>query len=245
MRRGSCRALQCTAWRMDPLQNDSVCDRIGKNKELVPMPRKKIQDVVESARDALTAAEIETKKAGRAAARKAKETVEKTAAKTKAKQEKAAANAREVKNAAVAKVADNATAAAIGTQKKARSTARKAKAAVTETVEKVVGDAKDAAEKAKLTAQIEAGKAKAKRTRKAAEAKDAAKAVVEKAKTPARKARAAKLNIRIQSPMGGDITPEEIAAKIPADAESVFVRVDQNKLWWVKKDGETGSVDIW
>ena len=27
-------------------------------------------------------------------------------------------------------------------------------------------------------------------------------------------------------------------------ADTVFVRVDQNKLWWVKDD-ETGSVDIW
>ena len=28
------------------------------------------------------------------------------------------------------------------------------------------------------------------------------------------------------------------------DAETVFVRVDQNKLWWIKGE-ETGSVDIW
>ena len=39
-------------------------------------------------------------------------------------------------------------------------------------------------------------------------------------------------------------TAEEIAAKVPAGAESVFVRVDQNKLWWIKGE-ETGSVDIW
>ena len=44
--------------------------------------------------------------------------------------------------------------------------------------------------------------------------------------------------------MGGNISAEEIAAKIPAGAESVFVRVDQNKLWWIKGE-ETGSVDIW
>ena len=57
-------------------------------------------------------------------------------------------------------------------------------------------------------------------------------------------AKAAKLDIIIQSPMGGNITPEEIAAKLPEGAESVFVRVDQNKLWWIKGE-ETGSVDIW
>lgn len=50
--------------------------------------------------------------------------------------------------------------------------------------------------------------------------------------------------IIVQSPMGGNITAEEIAAKIPAGADSVFVRVDQNKLWWIKGE-ETGSVDIW
>ena len=64
------------------------------------------------------------------------------------------------------------------------------------------------------------------------------------AKKPAAKAKAAKLEIFIQSPMGGNITPEEIAAKLPKDAKSVFVRVDQNKLWWINGE-ETGSVDIW
>jgi len=74
------------------------------------------------------------------------------------------------------------------------------------------------------------------------------KAAAEKAKAavkkPAEKARAAKLEIVIQSPMGGIITPEEIAAKLPKGAKQVYVRVDQNKLWWIS-DEETGSVDIW
>lgn len=64
------------------------------------------------------------------------------------------------------------------------------------------------------------------------------------AKKPAAKAKAAKLEIFIQSPMGGNITPEEIAAKLPKGAKSVFVRVDQNKLWWINGE-EIGSVDIW
>ena len=63
------------------------------------------------------------------------------------------------------------------------------------------------------------------------------------AKKPAAKAKATKLEIFIQSPMGGNITPEEIAAKLPMGAKSVFVRVDQNKLWWINGE-ETGSVDI-
>ncbi len=47
----------------------------------------------------------------------------------------------------------------------------------------------------------------------------------------------------IQSPMGGEITPEEILAKA-GNVDKVYVRLDQNKLHWVKGD-ETGSVDIW
>ena len=35
-----------------------------------------------------------------------------------------------------------------------------------------------------------------------------------------------------------------ITAKISDGCDSVFVRVDQNKLWWIKGE-ETGSVDIW
>ena len=50
--------------------------------------------------------------------------------------------------------------------------------------------------------------------------------------------------IIIQSPLGGNITPEQILSKIPAGCESVYVRVDENKLYWVKGD-ENGAVDIW
>lgn len=71
------------------------------------------------------------------------------------------------------------------------------------------------------------------------------KETVEKAvKTPAKKAVATKLNIQIQSPMGGVITPEQIAEKVPKEAVDVYVRVDENKIYWVGKKG-VGSVDIW
>lgn len=53
------------------------------------------------------------------------------------------------------------------------------------------------------------------------------------------------LEIYIQSPLGGNITPEEIEAKMPEGTEACFVRVDQNKIWWVRGDGETGYVWIW
>ena len=54
-----------------------------------------------------------------------------------------------------------------------------------------------------------------------------------------------KLEIYIQSPLGGNITPEEIEARMPEGTEACFVRVDQNKIWWVRGDGETGFVWIW
>ena len=61
----------------------------------------------------------------------------------------------------------------------------------------------------------------------------------------AKPAEAPKLEIYVQSPYGGNITPEEIAAKMPEGTESCFVRVDQNLIWWVRPDGETGAVEIW
>ena len=79
------------------------------------------------------------------------------------------------------------------------------------------------------------------------------KAVEEKAaERPAKKPRAKKqaaqvekqpAQIIIQSPMGGEITPEDILAKA-GNADKIYVRVDQNKLYIVNGD-ETSSVDLW
>ena len=72
---------------------------------------------------------------------------------------------------------------------------------------------------------------------------------VELEKKVEKKAKAVKAKIEkkaevfIQSPMGGEITPEEILAKA-GNVDKVYVRLDQKKLHWVKGD-ETGSVDIW
>jgi hypothetical protein len=63
------------------------------------------------------------------------------------------------------------------------------------------------------------------------------------AKKPAPK-KARKPEIYIQSPYGGNITPEEIADLMPAGTEACYVRVDQNLIWWVRGD-ETGAVEIW
>ena len=76
------------------------------------------------------------------------------------------------------------------------------------------------------------------------------KAAAEK-KAPAAKAAAAKkapaakkaTEVIIQSPMGGNITPEAILAKV-GKADKIYVRVDENKAYWVR-GLETGSVDLW
>ena len=97
----------------------------------------------------------------------------------------------------------------------------------------------DAEGKVKKTVKAAAGKAE-----KAAPAKKKAAAKKPAAKAKAVKPKAVKTEIIVQSPLGGNITADEIAAKVPAGTDSVFVRVDQNKLWWIRGE-ETGSVDIW
>ncbi len=52
------------------------------------------------------------------------------------------------------------------------------------------------------------------------------------------------MEIYIQSPLGGNITPEQIEARLPEGTESCYVRVDQNLIWWVRGD-ETGAIEIW
>ena len=67
----------------------------------------------------------------------------------------------------------------------------------------------------------------------------------EKAEKPKRTRRAKNTapTIIIQSALGGAITVEEIVAKV-GTADQVYVRVDENKAYWVRGE-ETGSVDLW
>ena len=107
-----------------------------------------------------------------------------------------------------------------------------------------VEEAKDKIESAReatVPTEIEVKKAARKAGR---EMKKAADKAVNTVKRTAKKAKIANLAIIIQSPLGGNITVEEIADKVPDDADAVFVRVDQNKLWWTRGD-EKGDVDIW
>ena len=90
-----------------------------------------------------------------------------------------------------------------------------------------------------------AEKAVAKKTRTARKKTEAAAktAAAEVSKIEKKARRAKKAKVVIQSPMGGEITTEDILKKI-GEAETVYVRVDQNKAYWVKGD-ETGSVELW
>lgn len=142
---------------------------------------------------------------------------------------------------AVKAVEEKAVATEVEVKKATRSTGRKAKAKVEEAVAQVAEKAADTAAAVEVEVKKVAGKAK--RAVKKAEVK--VEEAAEAATKPTRKARASKLDIVIQSVMGGAITPEEIAAKVPKDAVSAYVKVEENKIYWVNKAGETGDVQIW
>ena len=120
-------------------------------------------------------------------------------------------------------------------EKKAANTAKK--------VEKKAADTKVKAEKTKAKAAETAAKTKAAAEKAEKKVKKATKVVETAAAGAAKKALPKKAEVVIQSPLGGEITPEEILAKIGA-ADKVYVRVDVNKAYWVKGD-EAGSVDLW
>ena len=117
---------------------------------------------------------------------------------------------------------------ALGESDKMASDAAAAKAA-----EEPVPEEK-AEKKVKTTKKTPAKKAPVKK----ATAKKAAapKTAVKKVSVPA--------PVFIQSPLGGEITPAEVLSEVPAGADKICIRVDQNKAYWVKGE-ETGSVDLW
>ena len=93
-------------------------------------------------------------------------------------------------------------------------------------------------------------KASAETAAKKAEAKKVAEAEVPAAKKPAAKKPATRkpaakkaVEVIVQSPLGGEISFAEILAKV-GEADKVYVRVDQNKAYWVRGE-ETGDVDLW
>jgi hypothetical protein len=106
------------------------------------------------------------------------------------------------------------------------------------------GSRKASAESAaKKAAEAEAKKAPETEAPVAEAKKPAAKKPA--AKKPAAKKPAAKkaVEVIVQSPLGGEISFAEILAKV-GEADKVYVRVDQNKAYWVRGE-ETGDVDLW
>lgn len=103
---------------------------------------------------------------------------------------------------------------------------------------------------AKPAAKKTAAKAAPKKTVKSV-ADAAVKAAVESAektvaavKNAGKKISAVKAeDVIIQSALGGEITPAEILKKV-GKVEKVYIRVDQNKAYWVNGE-ETGAVDLW
>ena len=61
------------------------------------------------------------------------------------------------------------------------------------------------------------------------------------AKTAAKKAAVKKTAVK--KPVEINITPEEILGRI-GKADKIYIRVDENKAYWVR-GAETGSVDLW
>ena len=53
------------------------------------------------------------------------------------------------------------------------------------------------------------------------------------------------MNLVFESLLGGTITPEDIIKKLPKEAVSAYVKIEENTIYWVGKNGEMGSVEIW
>ena len=139
----------------------------------------------------------------------------------------------------------------VKTETKAEEPAEKIeKATVPEliTAEKIISGAADAKaviqEKvgdAVAVAQSEIKKAarKAKRV-----VKDTTKKVKESAEQTAKKVRAANVKMIFETNAGQQITTEAIAERIPKGVDAAYIKLEENKIYWVKGE-ETGSVDIW
>lgn len=129
----------------------------------------------------------------------------------------------------------------VATEIEVKKNTRKAVREAEEIVEEAAAAVKEAIEDKAVAEEIEAKKTARKAGRNAKKkAEETAFAV----KESARKVSGIP-NIIIQSPMGGYITSADIAKKVPKNTADVYVRVDENKLYYVLENGKTGDVDIW
>ncbi len=201
----------------------SLLGRYEKGSRAIP---DSIAEKIQSLSDMAAAAEIEVKKNTRKATREVKEAFE-----------GAVETVRGAVDDKASEKSDDAVADEIEMKKSARKAARDTKTAVEDTVAAV----KEAMEDQAAATEIEIKKTARKTVRKAGEAADMASAAV---KETVRKA-AGLPNIVIQSPMGGYITADDIVKKVPKNTTDVYVKVDENKLYYVLDNGEAGDVDIW
>ena len=130
------------------------------------------------------------------------------------------------------------------------ATKKKVTEEVKDTAKKVSATAAAKKTEAKKAVSATAAKTKAKaaETKAKAEAKKpAAKAPAKKpaAKKPAAKPAAGKVNLVFESLLGGVITPEAIIKMLPKEAVTAYVKIEENAIYWVGKNGETGSIEIW
>jgi hypothetical protein len=58
-------------------------------------------------------------------------------------------------------------------------------------------------------------------------------------------AKTRKVNLVFESLLGGTITPEDIIKMLPKEATSAYIKIEENTIYWVGKNGEMGSVEIW
>ena len=168
------------------------------------------------------------------AKKKVTEEIKDTAAKVS---DKVAAEKIEAKKT-VRKTAAKVKEKAAGTRAKAEKKVAAKKAVAQEVKAAVAAEVKDAQTAAKIEA--------VKKTRAAArKVKEAAAPAAEAVKKPAAQAKAARVNLVFQSKLGGAVTPEEISAKLPKEATDAYVKIEENRIYWVGKNGEMGSVEIW
>ena len=148
------------------------------------------------------------------------------------------------------KVADAAAEAVLETEKKVEKKARKAKAkaqadkpAAEMVAEAVVAPVEAAVEAAAAPVEAAVVEKKGRKKAPAKEKTPAAKKTSTAKKTPAAPKAPATPLVILQSPFGGEITAEEILSKV-GSVDTVYVRIDQNKAYWVKGE-ESGDVDLW
>ena len=125
----------------------------------------------------------------------------------------------------------------IEAKKKTRNAGRKVK----EKTKDVKANVEAKAEDVVVAAEIETKKKTAKASRKA---KETIKTVKEKVEKSAKKVKAAKVDMIFETNGGRQIKPEEIAERVPKGVDAAYVKLEENKIYWVKGT-ETGSVDIW